>query len=567
MKLRKKLEQDLKKLKERIMEICANFDNKLFILFNKRLEYQYRIYEHENYIIKLMQSIKSESNYREAVVEDEERLRLFRDEINQNEKYKAALQNSIQDRAVELEKKATFVQRNKNAHYENYSKIFENERKTVQELVDDTFNKFLERNSDFYRRLNDMDLFYELEKNNLKRQAVYDVEPYRLNIEEEERVKRRDHKDQEPAFKRFVNLVEVETKRRKEQVQSERLTQVLSKAANQHSLLVVKEKDAEGQMARHMNFTKIEQNNIYFQMRFLKRMVELKTEINIADLEDAVLIEGKIIHELNHRITENGEMKITNLKDKIKMNNTVEEIKFSVQEKELEIEDLILESMGITRLKVTRQLQAALSEDKEMEVVCGQPARREEPRGADQDAQENARQAHRGCRDEEEKHQERNREHPPAERSAHSGRRKAQRHGHAAQENLQYDAWQERAGRERRRGRRGDGRRGGPEEQEEGAESGREPGLPKSDVGAGSPGGSSRTASSLTRPSGLPRSSACSCRSSRNSKRGPSRRSLPALINFRNRKPRSAAATQRILSLEIENLQQKKWRQPASPQI
>jgi len=536
-KLRKKLEQDLKKLKERIVEICASFDNKLFILFNKRLEYQYRIFEHENYIIKLMQSIKSEHNYREAVVEDEERLKLFRDEIGQNEKYRAALENSMQDRAAELEKKATFVQKNKTAHYENYSKIFENERKSIQELVDDSFKKFLERNSDFYRRLNDLDLFNELETFNLKRQAVYDVEPYRLNIEEEERVKRRDHKDQEPAFKRFVNAVETESKRRKELVQNERLTQVFNRTVNLHSALLVKEKDAQNQMARHIYFTNIEQNDIYFQMRFLKRMVELKTEINIADLEDAVLIEGKIIHELNQRITENGEMKITNLKEKIKMNNTVEEIKFSVQEKELEIEDLVLESMGITRLKVTRQLQAALSEDKEMEVAFAEAARREEPGGADKDAEEDAREAHRGDRAEEEEPAQRDREHPPAERSAGPGEREAERDGEAAQEDLQHDAWQKGTGRQRRRPRRPGGRGRRTESQKERAESRRKPRLPEGHVDSLHAGESSTTASSSTKPSDSQKSSACSCRSSRNSKRAPSRRSLPALISSPNSPP------------------------------
>ena len=44
-KIRKNLENELKKLKNEILELCVRFDDKLLILFRRKLEYDYRIYE------------------------------------------------------------------------------------------------------------------------------------------------------------------------------------------------------------------------------------------------------------------------------------------------------------------------------------------------------------------------------------------------------------------------------------------------------------------------------------------------------------------------------------------
>lgn len=44
-KIRKNLENELKKLRNEILDICFRFDDKLLILFRRKLEYDYRIYE------------------------------------------------------------------------------------------------------------------------------------------------------------------------------------------------------------------------------------------------------------------------------------------------------------------------------------------------------------------------------------------------------------------------------------------------------------------------------------------------------------------------------------------
>jgi hypothetical protein len=59
-KIKKNLELELKKLRNDIQEICTKFDERLFILFRRRLEYEYRIYEQEMFIIRLTLSILME---------------------------------------------------------------------------------------------------------------------------------------------------------------------------------------------------------------------------------------------------------------------------------------------------------------------------------------------------------------------------------------------------------------------------------------------------------------------------------------------------------------------------
>ena len=61
-KLRKNLELELRKLKNEIKEICEKFDEKMFVLYRRRLEYDYRIYEQELYIIKLTLSMLIEDD-------------------------------------------------------------------------------------------------------------------------------------------------------------------------------------------------------------------------------------------------------------------------------------------------------------------------------------------------------------------------------------------------------------------------------------------------------------------------------------------------------------------------
>lgn len=71
-KIKNNLRMDLRKLRNDINDICNKFDEKLFVLFRRRLEFEYRICEQELYMINLALSIeKSENKAQQVMVLDE----------------------------------------------------------------------------------------------------------------------------------------------------------------------------------------------------------------------------------------------------------------------------------------------------------------------------------------------------------------------------------------------------------------------------------------------------------------------------------------------------------------
>ena len=81
-KMRKNLENELKNLKNQIEEYAYKFDEKLLMVFKRRLEYDQRIYEQELYVIRLVLSmirqykssaiLKELETAREKIVEKQE---------------------------------------------------------------------------------------------------------------------------------------------------------------------------------------------------------------------------------------------------------------------------------------------------------------------------------------------------------------------------------------------------------------------------------------------------------------------------------------------------------------
>lgn len=50
-KIKKNLENELKKTRNDVTELCQRIDDQIFLLFRKKLEYDYRIYEQELNIV------------------------------------------------------------------------------------------------------------------------------------------------------------------------------------------------------------------------------------------------------------------------------------------------------------------------------------------------------------------------------------------------------------------------------------------------------------------------------------------------------------------------------------
>lgn len=112
-------------------------------------------------------------------------------------------------------------------------------------------------------------------------------------------------------------------------------------------------------------------SNIYLQLRFCKEFVEIDLN-NVVDLlQDAILIKKSLIDGKNKEIKRLGEMRVKAMKLNMDKRYETDTLKYDVLTKDLEIENDIIESMAITRMKVTKKLQAALakSDDHMAEVL------------------------------------------------------------------------------------------------------------------------------------------------------------------------------------------------------
>ena len=96
-------------------------------------------------------------------------------------------------------------------------------------------------------------------------------------------------------------------------------------------------------------------------MRFKKEFVEIDLNKVIDLLKDAILIKKDLIDIKNKAIKDYGEQKVRALIENLKEKYEVDSFRYDVMMKDLEIENDIIESMAITRMKVTKQLQAALA--------------------------------------------------------------------------------------------------------------------------------------------------------------------------------------------------------------
>lgn len=344
----------------------------MFVLFTKRLEYQYKIYEQETYIIKLTHSVQQQKVLKFAIEEGKELLEKFANEANQNSQFWHSLDRTKKEKHNEVQTtldpgKQGFLKSDLIGLFEQYTERLNNERVAMKEYMEEKFKEFKGRHPEYLRRVSELDLMYELENNNLKRLGVYDIEQFRAEIEEMEKNKSPQLKGGQTLYSRFNQIIEMELKRRKQAAEVAKMEGIIEDCTAKGRLLEDDRRFIEEETKKRKLELQDEFNNIYIEMRFLKRMVELPMQLSFKVLENAVLVRESKIEKLNLDIIKEGREKVAQLKDKNKAKNDVDEIKFNVLEKELEIEDLILESNAITRLKVTRQLQAAISNEKETE--------------------------------------------------------------------------------------------------------------------------------------------------------------------------------------------------------
>lgn len=126
-KMRKNLENELKNLKNQIDDICFKFDEKLLVLFKRKLEYDQRIYEQELYIIRLVLSMIWQYKS-SAILKD---LEASKSNIVEKQEQMKELAEKLGELKSEIESHKTVVQ-------ENFTNIFETKNRNERMVVEPT---------------------------------------------------------------------------------------------------------------------------------------------------------------------------------------------------------------------------------------------------------------------------------------------------------------------------------------------------------------------------------------------------------------------------------------------
>lgn len=213
------------------------------------------------------------------------------------------------------------------------------------------------------KRLNECDPYHEIESKMLKKEAAWTFDVYREELIKTIRP-RVNNESLIPTYMEamgeYFNYSRILSEKKNEIQLLEEFIDFINKekAQIQYNLNC----DIERKEETEYNVEK-ELSNIYVQMRFTKSFVEIDMTKIVDLLKDAILIKKKIIDVKNERILKWGDEKVSKLIENLKQKNTVEDLRYNVMIKDLDIEDKIIESMAITRLKVTKDLQRALAKN------------------------------------------------------------------------------------------------------------------------------------------------------------------------------------------------------------
>lgn len=243
---------------------------------------------------------------------------------------------------------------------------FQKQRRGISNpLTDELEKNFLEKSLSAKMRLNECDAFYELERKMLKKEAslTFDVYIDDLSKMVMSRHKPEDSVNIDGYIESMRAFFELSREVHEAETEKNELFNFITDLERDEKLCASKLQ--EFKMIRENLAQSIitAQSNINLQMRFTKSFVEIDMIKIETRLHRAVLVNQDVIRKKNHIIQELGKIKVEQLKESIEHKNRVEDFRYEVITKDLDIEDLIIESMAITRLKVTKQLQAALAKN------------------------------------------------------------------------------------------------------------------------------------------------------------------------------------------------------------
>jgi len=360
-KIRKNLELELRKLKNEIKEICEKFDEKMFVLYRRRLEYEYRVQEQELYIVKLTLSMLIEDD---NVARREEYIREYEDLVQ-----KEAVIRDHLGRLDELRRGTEEDKTRKEVEYKDaikadakikqfYTQIFEKEDKknNREKWADDPR---------FQSQLVKLDPFFELDKLDVKKEVNSDFFSYEEEIEKSLEAYKTTTDMSDETKRRYIEAFRNKFSLKKELDKFEREY----KDIMYYMTLKDKERrefeEKSRKKERHVNYLEtqlaIAISDLELQLRFNQGQVEIPQDEPVPRLADAILINRTLIEHKNKEIRERGRKKT----DQMGVNMKTEFDKKKLEHQKLlldwELNDLNIKTKEVHNLKLRKEMQIALT--------------------------------------------------------------------------------------------------------------------------------------------------------------------------------------------------------------
>ena len=358
-KAKKIMKQDLKKLKSEQQEIISTFDRILVITQMKRLEVEYKIYENELFLLKLNKDLYFASTGREMMVKAKEEQVRATDEYADNKQRVEILEREYHQMKAMAEAKAAELAKLENKMTKLIMPFISPPKDDAKReaLLGDLLAAY--RTKKGIPQVSEDDPYADFDQHFLFKINKYDLEFFKEMIISKRNI------DSENEFHTFSRFFEVYTKSKKFNKLANNLRKLFD-----NSLVMLQSFESKLLTLRDLNVkSKKEQqlleSNLLLLIRLPYRRVELHSAKAVTLLNDAVLISSAKIHRLNEKIGEQGRLKIDRLRDNLAQKRKVESEVRELQILELEIKRALVESLLLTRLKVSKKLQTLLSQKQE----------------------------------------------------------------------------------------------------------------------------------------------------------------------------------------------------------
>ena len=369
-RMRKILTQELKKIKSENKEIISEFDTELRIFCMKRHEYKYRILEQEFFATKLKQTIHSEAQMEITI----EQLCNDISKLNNESGNLCNMKDTLSD-AIEWQTHVKTEIDGENQKLE--TKLMKQIMQSIYAFKDELKKKARNDNMNLlsllekldFGSLNILDPYYKFSIEKLFDLIEYEPELYKKDIIELLQ-RKLDPDEVHQEYQRFCRLLSHKQKCKEFATLIQSLNESSVYLSNQ---LEVNQSKLNGLKQSQFELAEMlekSEKSCYLMLRLKSETIELRTNKIIPIAEDIILIDRNEVIKLNQDIINLGSNKLALLKKSLEEKQKVENDLAELTIIEKEIKEAMVETAVLTRLKVGKKLQNALSkkDDKIMEV-------------------------------------------------------------------------------------------------------------------------------------------------------------------------------------------------------